>query len=95
MCLLTKNSGSVCCQYAYALTLSGSLSRYIIFLSRLTCPFSDKIKYEISKYMVDSNIGYDYLLLISTVHYLIMLLLTPRELVMLKMATNLTFTGVA
>ena len=46
MCLLTKNSGSVCCQYSYSLTLSGSLSRYINCLSRLTCPFGGKIKYE-------------------------------------------------
>ena len=75
MCFLTKNSGSLRCQYAYALTLSGSLSRYINCLSRLTCPFGDKIKYEKYEYMVDSNIGYDYLLLISTVHYFIMLLL--------------------
>ena len=75
MCLLTKKSRSVCWKYAYALTLSGSLSRYINCLSRLTCPFGDKIKYEKYEYMVDSNIGYDYLLLISTVHYLIMLLL--------------------
>ena len=75
MFLLTKNYGLVCCQYAYALTLSGSLSRYINCLSRLTCPFGDNIKFEKSEYMVDSNIGYDYLLLMSTVHYLIMLLL--------------------
>ena len=46
MCLLIKNSGSVCCLYAYALTFYGSLARYINCLSRLTCPFSDKIKYE-------------------------------------------------
>ena len=72
MCLLTKKSRSVCCPYAYALTLSGSLIRY---LSILTCPFSDKIKSEKFEYMDDSNIGYDYLLLISTVHYFIMLLL--------------------
>ena len=62
-------------EYSYALTLSGSLSRYRNCLSRLTCPFSDKIKSEKSEYMVDSNIGYDYLLLIYTVHYLIMFLL--------------------
>ena len=75
MCVFTKKSGSVCCQYDYALPLSGYLSTYINCLSRLTCPFSDKIKSKKSEYMVDSNIGYDYLLLISTVHYLIMLLL--------------------
>ena len=73
--MLTKKSGSLSCQYAYALTLSISLSRYINCLSRLTCPFDDKIKYEKSEYMVDSNIGYDYLLFISTVHYFIMLLM--------------------
>ena len=75
MRLLNKKFGSVCGQYAYALSLSGSLSRYINCLSRLTCPFGDKIKSEKFEYMVDSNIGYDYLLLISTVHYLIMLFL--------------------
>ena len=62
-------------QYASALTLSCSLSRYTNWFPRLTCPFSDKIKSEISEYMVDSNIGYDSLLLISTVHYFILLLL--------------------
>ena len=62
-------------QYAYALTLSGYLSRYKNCLSRLTCPFGDKIKSEKYKYMVDSNIGYDYLLLISNVNYFIMLLM--------------------
>ena len=61
-------------QYASALTLSHSLSRYVNCLLRLTCPFGDKIKSEISKYKVDTNIGYDSLLLISTVHYFIMLL---------------------
>ena len=66
MCLLTKNFGLVCCLYAYALTLYGYLVRYINCLSILTCPFGDKIKSEKSEYMVDSNIGYDYLLLIST-----------------------------
>ena len=75
MCLLTKNYGSVCGQYDYALTLYRSLSRYVICFSRLTCPFDDKIKSEKYEYMVDSNIGYDYLLLISTVHYFIILLL--------------------
>ena len=73
MLLLTKNSRSVCCPYAYALNLYGSLARYINCLSILTCPFDDKIKSEKSEYTVDSNIGYDYLLLISTVHYFIML----------------------
>ena len=68
MCLLTKKSGSVCCQYAYALTLSRSLARYINCLSILTCTFGDKIKSEKYEYMVDSNMGYDYSLLISTVH---------------------------
>ena len=67
MCLLTKKYGSVCCQYAYVLTLSGSLARYINCLSIFTCPFGDKIQSEKSKYMVDSNIGYDYSLLISTI----------------------------
>ena len=75
MCLLTKKSGSVCCRYANALTFYGSLARYINCLSILTCPFGDKIKSEKSEYMLDSNIGYDCLLLIPTVHYLIMLLL--------------------
>ena len=75
MCLLAKKSGSVCFQYAYALTLFGSLSMYINCLYRLTCPFGDKIKYEKYEYMVDSNIGYHYFLLISTVHCFIMLLL--------------------
>ena len=75
MCLLAKKYGSLCVQYDYALTLSGSLSRYINCLSRLTCPFGDKIKSEKFEYMVDSNIGCDYLLLISNVHYFIMLLL--------------------
>ena len=58
-----------------ALTLSGSLSRYVNCFPRLTCPFGDKVKYEISEYMVDSNIGYDSLLLISTIHYFILLLM--------------------
>ena len=62
-------------QYASSLTLLGSLSRYVNCLPRLTCPFGDKIKSERFEYMVDSNIGYDSLVLISTVHYLILLLL--------------------
>ena len=41
----------------------------------MTCPFDDKIKSEISEYKVDSNNGYDSLLLISPVHYFIILLL--------------------
>ena len=42
---------------------------------KLSCPFGDKIKSEKYKYKVDSNIGNDYLLLISTIHYFVMLLL--------------------
>ena len=75
MFFLTKNSSSASGQYVYALTLYGSLLRYGNVFSRLTCPFGDKIKFEKSEYMLDSNIGYDCLLLISTVHYLISLLL--------------------
>ena len=75
MHLMNKNSWSVCGQYAYALTLVGSLSRYLNFLSRLTSPFGGKIKSKKFEYMVYSNIGYDYLLLISNVNYFIMLLM--------------------
>ena len=71
MCLLTKKSGSVCLCFK-SLLISLKVRN---FFSRLTCPFGDKIKSEKSEYMVDSNIGYDYLLLISTVYYFIMLLL--------------------
>ena len=55
--MLTKKSRLVCGQYASTLNLSGSLSRYVNYFSRLTCPFGDKIKSEISEYKADSNIG--------------------------------------
>ena len=41
----------------------------------MSCAFGDKIKSGISEYKADSNIGYDSLLLISTIHYFILLLL--------------------
>ena len=61
-------------QYASALNLLSSLSRYVNCLPSWLVPLVTRSNLK-SEYKADSNIGCDSLLLISTVHYFIMFLL--------------------